>query len=318
MTTQSLSAVSNVYDDVGYAILRAAHTQDGTRLIGIGGYIKSPGDIVVWDTTTAKKIITRTSDQMSLSVLAVSPDDRWLAVAGSSTDKLSLWSLADECHNRDITILPTPYRKSVAGHLISQTHISDMRFTPSNSHLVMSCWDRSVKIVDLRDDSVAELTRHRRHNFDFVGVSPNEDYIVCGASHEVQVWELHSRTLRCNISLDVADLWSHIFLPSLKTVVSIGRTGRIHLLNLETDVREEFRLRYEPPETAFAFSPALGLLAIGQQNGRIMLWDTENRQLARWLSIDDSPILSMDFSPGRPVLATVRDAVQERVLELRV
>ena len=84
MTTIALGIAVNVYDDAGFATLRAVHTHDGTRLIGIGGYIKSPGDIVVWDTTIAKKLTHNYSNQISLSMLAISPDDRHLAVAGSS------------------------------------------------------------------------------------------------------------------------------------------------------------------------------------------------------------------------------------------
>lgn len=304
------------YDDTDLAIFRAVHTHDGGRLIGVGGFIKAPGDVVAFDITTGQRVAAHKDSQISLSSLAISPDDRLCVTSGSSSDRLSCWSLEEDRHVRDVIFLPKPHRKSSAGHLIAQTHISDLRFTPSGTTVVMSCWDCSVKLVNLRDENVHELSRHRRNNFEFVGVSPMEDYIVCGTTTELQMWDFASRSLRCVFNLEAKDHWTHLFLPSLKTIASVSQNGHLHFWQVETNTHDDFRLYDKLPVTALAFSASLGLLAIGQADGRIILWDLAQQSVAKLIAVDDATIMSMDFSPKLPVLSIIQDSDRRRVLDI--
>jgi WD40 repeat protein len=98
----------------------------------------------------------------------------------------------------------------------------------------------------------------------------------------------------------------------------LGSLSDNHTLKLWDARAASVQARLESQDssfTCFAVSPTSKQLAVGEQNGRVVLFDLASAQSPREITKDESPVLALDFSPDGKKLAAASEDGLVRILE---
>src|SRR5262249_36296423 len=149
----------------GKPIRALAFTPDGKTLV-------SGGDdhlIRLWDVAGARELkVLKLEEHGTVSALAISPDGRRLAVAGSRTPLVSLYDLAQA----------TP-QAVLRGHV---DRIHTLVFSPDNLLLATGSEDRTVRLWDVESGAELQALRGQANRVRCLSFSPDGRMLASAAS----------------------------------------------------------------------------------------------------------------------------------------
>ena len=247
---------------------------------------------------------------------ALSRDGATLAVCGQFCVAVELWDYREARWLARRIILPEPYRKSVAGHAITSTHVASMSFSDDDRRLALGCWDCSAKVLDLETGGLTEVRPRDRDNVEFVAFSRDDPTrLTTGTPGGLGVWDL-----ACGRRIEERRLpgfgWRHLSMGGDGRILSLSHDGTLLVLDGGLGDEATSRIRYKPPATCLAIAEAHGLLAIGQEDGRVVFWDLAARKVAGTLRLAGDLINSLDFSPTGNRICVVGAGRTGRVSEV--
>jgi len=298
----------------GEPIIRAAYSPTGRWIVAGGGFLHQATTFVVRDSRTLEPRQSFLSEESSLGVLAFLPDDRTLLSSGYVSDGVESWDVEEGRRLGRLRILPTPYRKSPAGHLLTATHVGDLAISKDGALVALACWDCSAKVVDWASGEIRELA-HRKDNVDFLALGPGEARLFTGTYRQIFEWETSGWTLRRTIDCGPAEHWTHHAVDGGARIASLSDRGRLVIRDLAHGTAEEFKISIKGPPACMADSSKDGLLAIGRKDGSALFWDTKARKLAGRLKLADDYLLTLAFAPDRPAILAVHGGDGPRLVE---
>ncbi|MDM8530541.1 WD40 repeat domain-containing protein [Anaerolineales bacterium HSG25] len=220
--------------------------------------------------------------------VAFAPSGYRLAVSGYQS--LELWDLPNE------HLLQT-----FIGH---NSWVGTIRFSPTDSMLVSTSWDKTVRLWDV--ESGQERAKFQ-HNSWVSGVdfSPDESSVVTiGADKTVYVWDIDSQQLIRQMQGHQFHGWAVAFHAQGRWIASGSGDKTVRLWDIYSGQEIQRLTGHTRGVLDVAFSPTGDLLASASNDGFIKLWQVNTGQEIRQIDAGSSAVYSIAFSPDGQRLAS--------------
>jgi WD40 repeat protein len=282
-------AVGPVSSVTGHA--PAAFSVGGRLLATSNGH----GTVRVWDVVTRRPVGQPLPGYRTVTGLALSPDGKTLAVAGSG---VRLWQTA--------TGRPLGAALPSAG----RGRYRAVAFSPDGSMLATLGPDGTARIwsVATRQEIGAPMTvGGRGAQTGAVAFSPDgRTLVTVGAGGRIQLWSVAThkpdgRPMAAGPATIVV-----AFSPGGATMATGGSDGSVRLWDVATQQEIGTPMTADAqPVYAAAFGPGGSVLATAGGDGRVRLWDVATRQeIGTPMTADAQPVYAAAFGPGGSVLIT--------------
>lgn len=178
-------------------------------------------------------------------------------------------------------------------------------------YLVTGSVDDAVKVWEQKDNSLQLKHRLAGHSLGVVSVAVSCDGKKCASSSldsSLKLWDLETAEKISNIEVGPVDIWTVVFSPDDKFIVSGSHSGKIHLYGTESGKQEQtLDTRGGKFTLSVAYSPDGKYIASGAIDGIINIFDVTYGKVLRTLEGHAMPIRSLCFSPDSQLLLTASD-----------
>ena len=224
----------------------------------------------------------------AVNSLAVSPDGRFFAAAGSD-GAVHLWRYDG------IEMVNTLRR-----HTLAMT----VEFSADGRLLLSSGLDGLICLWDVASGSLAGSIETPERPIICATLHPDGAHVAtAGTDETIRVWEWRSATLRGALRAPSV-LTGLAYSPDGETLVSIGDEATICLWDAHTDALRAIRHGHSGKVESVAFHPDGAIFATGGADGRICLWDLHTPAPQHTLEGHTDFVLSLAFSPDGQWLAS--------------
>lgn len=181
-----------------------------------------------------------------------------------------------------------------------------VKFSPVDASLVASAGNtNTIKLWDLRNDTVSTLRGHTQPVIS-IAFSPDGQLIASGGDDwTFRLWDVRTQQNIATLE-DVTDrirwrIKEVAFSPDGQRLATAGR----HLKLWDVDTQTEIAMfQHAEYVWALAFSPDGQLLAAGDGEGTVKIWDIQERQAIAQLDGDAVRVDTLTFSPDGRTLAS--------------
>ncbi len=253
------------------------------------------GIVRVWDISARRLVGEPLSSYHTLTGLALSPDGKTLAVAGSG---VQLWQTA------------TGQRIGSALPAVGHGRYRAVAFSPDGTLLATLGADGTARIwnVTTQQEIGAPMTVDRPvAPTGAVAFSPSgRTLVTVGAGGQAQLWSVAThRALGKPMAAGPATTVV-TFSPDGTRLATAGSDGSVRLWDVATQQEIGTPMTADAqPVYAAAFSPGGGTLATAGGDGSVRLWDVATQQeIGTPMTAGTQPVYAAAFSPGGGTLAT--------------
>ena len=196
-----------------------------------------------------------------------------------------------------------------AQHPTILTHggtVRTVKFSPANNALLASAGDtNTIKLWNLRNDTVTTFRGHTGQ-VNAVAFSPNGQLLASGGDDwTFKLWNIrqqqHIATLEHITDRSRSQVKNIAFSPDGQRLATAGQHVKLWDVSNQTEVAT---LQHESYVWALAFSPDGRLLAAGDGEGSVKIWDIQKQQVISQLAGDTRSVYAVTFSPDGRTLAT--------------
>lgn len=310
-----------------------AFSPDSSYLVGAGntGTRSTHGTVTMWhvpDQDTVDSVIVPADDVTSVQfspdghTLAVATDDHRTLLRNLVTDQ---WTHTLNAHTPDVQALAysadgrflatgnddgvVQVWNPATGTLVSTLpgpvgRIWNVAFSPDGRMLTVANPDGTVGLWQLERSrlvaTIAADTSGQAGSALALAISPDDHTLATVGQTGVQLWDLTTRALLGTLTNDTAGMSSVVALFSPDGHTLITTNGEDTLL---WDMSGP-TLATWPVSTPFAVAfSRTGVLATGDLNGAVQLWQPQTRNLLGTLPSPGGPVTSLAFSPDGAQIA---------------
>ncbi|XP_011298906.1 WD repeat-containing protein 61 [Fopius arisanus] len=181
----------------------------------------------------------------------------------------------------------------------------------SSEYIVTGSVDDSVKVWEHKDGNLKIKHKLSGHSLGVVSVAISSDGTKCASSSldsSLRLWDLESGDKISSIEVGPVDIWTVVFSPDDKFIVSGSHAGKIHMYGTESCKEEQtLDTRGGKFTLSVAYSPDEKYIASGAIDGIINIFDVAYGKVLRTLEGHAMPIRSLCFSPDSQLLLTASD-----------
>ena len=184
--------------------------------------------------------------------------------------------------------------------------VQTVEFSPVNNSLIASAGNtNTIKLWDLRNNTVSTLRGHTRQ-ISSVAFSPDGQLLASGGDDwTFRLWDVHTQENIATLE-DVTDrtrwqIKEVEFSPDGQYLATAGRHLKLWDVSNQTEIA---MLQHDEYVWALAFSPDGQLLAAGDGDGTVKIWDVQERQVISQLEGDTVRVDALVFSPDGRTLAS--------------
>ncbi len=196
-----------------------------------------------------------------------------------------------------------------AQHPTILTHggtVRTVKFSPANNALIASAGDtNTIKLWNLRNDTVTTFRGHT-DQVNAVAFSPNGQLLASGGDDwTFKLWNIQQRqhiaTLEHITDRTRSQVKDVAFSPDGQRLATAGQHVKLWEISTQNEIAT---LRHDEYVWALAFSPNGQLLAAGDGEGKVKIWDVQRQQSMVQLEGDTDSVYAAAFSPDSRTLAT--------------
>ena len=179
-------------------------------------------------------------------------------------------------------------------------------FSPVNSLLFASAGgDNTIKLWNLQNDIVTTFRGHTGQ-INSVAFSPNGQLLASGGDDwTFKLWNIrqqqHIATLEHITDRNRSQVKDIVFSPDGQLLATAGQHVKLWEVSTQT---ERATLQHEEYVWVVAFSPNGRLLAAGDNDGIVKVWNVQTRQVITQLAGDTEAVYAAAFSPDSRTLTT--------------
>ena len=183
--------------------------------------------------------------------------------------------------------------------------IQTVAYSPVSSFVVASAGEnREIKLWDLQNDTVTTFRGHT-DQVNAITFSPNGQWLASGSDdYTFKAWDVSRRveikSLQHITDRSMSQIKAVAFSPNGRQLATAG----VHVKLWDTRSWSEITtLRHDEWVWAVAFSTDGKLLATGDDNGQVNVWNLQNSRTVAQLQADSNTVYAVQFSPNDQILA---------------
>jgi WD40 repeat protein len=250
--------------------------------------VQDDGNVVLWDTATHARL-GELGDGNAIGAVAFSPDGKTVA-AGDNDGNVVLWDTA---------------MRTRLARFSEVNPIDSLAFSPDGKTLaggddegLVVLWDTATgtrlgQLGQLSGDAIVQ-----------VAFSPDGKSLVTAGSGGVVLWDTATRSRLGQLGSHMMFFGSVAFSPNGQTLATANASGAaLWDLATRSKLGQLGLTNSSSQDLSAAYSPDGKILAIGDDEGNVVLWDTATRTQLAQIS-DGSTVDSLAFSPdGKTLVA---------------
>ena len=184
--------------------------------------------------------------------------------------------------------------------------VQTVKFSPVNNALFASAGDtNTIKLWNLQEDTVTTFRGHS-DQVNAIAFSPNGQLLASGGDDwTFKLWNIpqqqHIATLEHITDRSRSQVKDVAFSPDGQILATAGQHVKLWDVSNQTEVAT---LPHAGYVWALAFSPNGRLLAAGDGDGTVKIWDVQTRQIITQLAGDTDAVYAVTFSSDGRTLAT--------------
>ncbi|XP_046415394.1 WD repeat-containing protein 61-like [Neodiprion virginianus] len=191
----------------------------------------------------------------------------------------------------------------------------------TREYIVTGSVDDSVKVWQVSNGGLKLKHKLTGHSLGVVSVAVNSDGTKCASSSldsSLRLWDLDTGEKVSSIDVGPVDIWTVVFSPDDKFIVSGSHAGKIHLYGTESGKQEQtLDTRGGKFTLSVAYSPDGKYIASGAIDGIINIFDVVHGKVLRTLEGHAMPIRSLSFSPDSQLLLTASDDGHMKLYDIK-
>ena len=275
-------------------VRRVAFSPDG-RLLAAGCV---DGTLRFWEAPMWRELtLEGSAKSLPVWTLRFSPDGKTLA-SGSVTGILELWDVATR-----------RVRATLPGH---SAVILSLSFSPDGKSLASASDDATVRFWDnATGQPIPPLLRVPGTGLGAVAFAPDGKTLATGAADgTIRFWDTATKTARSLLRGHISPIVDLAFAPDGLTLYSVSfLDGILKVWDVAPGADRCILARSEGRINSLAYSPDGKTLAVGDQDGSVMVWDPVARRLVDRLRGHKSPVYTVGYAPdGRTLVSSALDS----------
>ncbi len=183
--------------------------------------------------------------------------------------------------------------------------IQTVAYSPVNFSVFASAGENGqIKLWDLQNDTVTTFRGHT-DQVNAITFSPNGQWFASGSDdYTFKVWDVSRRveikSLQHITGRSMSQIKAVAFSPNGRQLATAG----VHVKLWDSGSWSEITtLRHDEWVLAVAFSTDGKLLATGDNNGQVNVWNLQNSRTVAHLQADSNAVYAVQFSPNNQILA---------------
>lgn len=244
--------------------------------------------VSLWDLTSGDILYNLEVHQGSVGAMVFSPDGH-MALTGSNDHSVILWNLDDG------TI-----RQKLDGH---QAEITAVAFSPNGQLALSGSRDGMIIVWDLSTGTLLYRFLEPSGMVTGLSFSPDGQIAISYSDYTVALWNIRHGAFISLLNGHHKPVWSLAIRPNGEQAVSGSADGKIMFWDL-TENRPLREIQVAELPYALDYSPDGQYIAVGLQDGRVELLDSETGEEIITLRNHLAAIYDVAFSPDGSLLAS--------------
>jgi guanine nucleotide-binding protein subunit beta-2-like 1 protein len=247
------------------------------------------------------------SDQVTSIVTGTSDSDErdsTIVVSGSRDKSIILWKL--EGTNEETKTYGKPL-KAMTGH---SHFVTDLALTNSNSHLISSSWDKTMRLWNLRTSETQSLFKSDGKEINTVCFSKDDRLIFSGGcENAMKLWNTKGDKKADSSSENHQDWVSRVrYSPSAKQefFASVGWDGRLKIWNGHFN-NNGYIQAHDAPAYALDIANNGTFIATGGKDQTVKLFNITESEAPKVTYKCGSTVNDVAFNPMYRMMATATD-----------
>ena len=285
----------------------------GSDRLAFGDTLQGEGATSVLDLRTGERTFFPPHEGAGVAALAFSPDGRRLAAGYGYLDTtIRLWDVESAQLIRQFD-----------GH---RTWVGSLAFLPDGKTLASAANDQTVRLWDVESGRLLRTLLGHTDAVMALVVLPDGKGLVSGDDEgTIRIWDLSDQP-PAPVPVAVRIGWwpwaaKYAFLPDRRSLVALDPDGSLVVRNALTGEEEERITDLGTNRHCLAISPDGRLIAVGDTNGLLSVWDRTQQRLLTNTTVHTGEVRSVSFGEqGRILrleLQSGRDAYEVKLWDTR-